>query len=111
MKTTRKSAVAPPSADEIARLADQGEDVSRFFTNRGRIVTPIQRVNVDFTGKMLDELDSAAADLNVSRQAIIKTLLRQALDQRHLAMAAINSQQNKHTMKKTGTLVHSRRSG
>ncbi|MBV8369950.1 MAG: hypothetical protein JO036_13635 [Candidatus Eremiobacteraeota bacterium] len=106
MKTTRKSA-APTSADEIARLADQGEDVSQFFTNRGRMVTPIQRVNVDFTGQMLDELDSAAADLNVSRQAIIKTLLRQALDQRHLAMAAINSKQ--YDRKKARAPVASRR--
>jgi Ribbon-helix-helix protein, copG family len=111
MKITRKSAVAPPSADEIARLADQGEDVSRFFTNRGRMVAPIQRVNVDFTGQMLDELDSAAEALNVSRQAIIKTLLRQALDQRHLAMAAINAQQIGRHMKKARASVSSRRNG
>jgi len=91
MKTTRKNEVAAASADEIAHLADRGEDVSRFFTNRGRMMVPIQRVNVDFTGQMLEELDSAAEDLNVSRQAIIKTLLRQALDQRHLAMAAMKS--------------------
>ena len=30
---------------------------------------------------MLRELDERAARLNVSRQAVIKTLLRQALDQ------------------------------
>lgn len=46
---------------------------------------PIQRVNVDFTATMLRELDGAAKELNVSRQAVIKTLLRQALDQRYLA--------------------------
>ena len=73
------------------------------------MVTPIQRVNVDFTGQMLDELDSAAADLNVSRQAIIKTLLRQALDQRLLAMAAIKSGQIGRTKKRAKSLVHSRR--
>jgi len=37
---------------------------------------------------MLAELDKAAEDLNVSRQAVIKTLLRQALDQHYLAAAA-----------------------
>ena len=40
---------------------------------------PIDRVNVDFTSPLLDELDRAAEALNVSRQAVIKTLLRQAL--------------------------------
>ncbi|MHB8363872.1 MAG: ribbon-helix-helix protein, CopG family [Vulcanimicrobiaceae bacterium] len=76
------------SAEEIARRADQGQDVSRFFTNRGRMLGPIQRVNVDFTSPMLAELDKAAEDLNVSRQAVIKTLLRQALDQHYLAATA-----------------------
>jgi hypothetical protein len=37
MKKTRKSA-NPVSADAIARLADQGEDVSRFFKGHGRMV-------------------------------------------------------------------------
>jgi hypothetical protein len=90
MKTTRKK-VASVSAEDIARLADQGEDVSRFFTNRGRMMGPIQRVNVDFTSPMLAELDKAAQDLNVSRQAVIKTLLRQALDQQYLAATAAAS--------------------
>jgi metal-responsive CopG/Arc/MetJ family transcriptional regulator len=37
---------------------------------------------------MLEELDQAAEDLNVSRQAVIKTLVRQALDQHYLAQRA-----------------------
>ena len=85
MKTTSKK---PASAEAIARLADDGKDVSHFFTNRGRMMGPIQRVNVDFASPMLAELDKAAKDLNVSRQAVIKTLLRQALDQRYLAANA-----------------------
>ncbi len=76
------------SADAIARLADKGEDISRFFKGEGRMVQPIQRVNVDVTASMLEELDQAAQDLNVSRQAVIKTLLRQALDQHYLAKSA-----------------------
>jgi hypothetical protein len=74
-----------PTADEIAELADNGEDVSRFFTRKGKMMPPIQRVNVDFALPMLQELDEAAGQLNISRQAVIKTLLRQALDQQHLA--------------------------
>jgi hypothetical protein len=78
----------PPTADEIAKLADKGENISRFFTRKGKMMPPIQRVNVDFTLPMLQELDETAIQLNVSRQAVIKTLLRHALDQQHLARRA-----------------------
>jgi hypothetical protein len=84
MKKTRKPA-RPVSADAIARLADQGKDISHFFKGEGRMVQPIQRINVDVTASMLEELDKAAQDLNVSRQAVIKTLVRQGLDQHYLA--------------------------
>ena len=87
MKKTRKESSAL-SADAIARLADQGKDVSRFFKGQGLMVQPIRRVNVDVTASMLEELDKAARDLNVSRQAVIKTLVRQALDQHYLAQRA-----------------------
>jgi Ribbon-helix-helix protein, copG family len=86
MKKTRKAA-NPVSADKIARLADRGKDVSGFFKGEGRMAQPIQRVNVDLTAAMLEELDRAARELNVSRQAVIKTLVRQALDQHYLANA------------------------
>ncbi|HKW74708.1 MAG TPA: hypothetical protein VJN64_04225 [Terriglobales bacterium] len=48
-------------------------------------MSPIRRVNVDFTEPMLTELDTAATELNISRQAVIKTLVREALDLRYLA--------------------------
>ncbi len=88
MKKTRKRVV---SAEAIARLAEQGKDVSRFFSKRGHMIQPIQRVNVDLTASMLEELDKAADDLNVSRQAVIKTLVRQALDRHYLARRARNA--------------------
>ena len=91
MKKTRKS-TKPVSPEAIARLADRGKDISGFFKGQGRMVQPIQRVNVDLTATMLKELDRAAADLNVSRQAVIKTLVRQALDQHYLARRARQSQ-------------------
>ena len=73
------------TADEIADMADIGKDISRYFTNRGKMKYPTQRVNVDFTVDMLKELDEIASELNISRQAVIKTFLRQALDQHYLA--------------------------
>ncbi|MFN0104185.1 MAG: ribbon-helix-helix protein, CopG family, partial [Bryobacteraceae bacterium] len=84
MKKTRKFG-DPVSADAIARLADRNKDVSHFFKNQARMVQPTQRVNVDVTVGMLEELDKAARELNVSRQTVIKTLVRQALDQHYLA--------------------------
>ncbi len=87
MKRTRETKKVP-SAESIARMADRGKDVSRFFTNRGKMMQPIQRVNVDFTASMLQELDQAASELNVSRQAVIKAFVRQALDRHHLAQKA-----------------------
>ena len=77
MKKTRKKATLV-SADAAARSGDSG-------------FRPIQRVNLDVTASMLEELDRAAQELNVSRQAVIKTLLRQALDQHYLAQGARRS--------------------
>jgi len=88
MKSTRNRKERPVSAEAIARRADRGEDVSGFFTNSGRMMPPIQRVNVDFTATMLKELDELAKQLNISRQAVIKTLIRQALDRQYLARNA-----------------------
>ena len=88
MKSTHKQRRKAPSAETIARLADRGQNVSRFFTNKGRMMAPIQRVNVDLAPGMLEELDRAATELNISRQAVIKPLIRQALDQQYLARGA-----------------------
>ncbi len=69
-------------------MGEQGKDVTGFFKGEGRMVQTIQRVNLDLTSGMLQELDRAALELNVSRQAVIKTFVRQALDQHYLAMQA-----------------------
>jgi len=86
MKNTPKKKF--PTAEEIAELAMKGKDVSKFFTNKGEMKPPIQRVNVDFTLDMLKELDGIAKELNISRQAVIKSYLRQALNQHYLARQA-----------------------
>jgi len=79
-----------PTIDEISEMAADGKDVSEYFTNKFRVRQPlkkakIQRVNVDFNLEMLEELDALAKELNVSRQAVIKVYLRQALDQHRIA--------------------------
>jgi hypothetical protein len=76
MPRTSKKA---PTADKIAEMASRGEDVSAYFTNKFTVVKPVRRLNVDLTHGMLRQLDERAARLNVSRQAVIKTLLARAL--------------------------------
>jgi hypothetical protein len=85
MKRQRRSE-RPTAPEAIARMADRGENVSRFFTNKGRMMpAAVQRVNVDFTLAMLGELDEVARALNISRQAVIKTIVREGLDRHYLA--------------------------
>jgi hypothetical protein len=84
MKSIHRSKTAP-TAEKIAQMADKGHDVSRHFTNHGKMMPPIRRVNVDFAENMLRELDSLVREMNVSRQAVIKSILRQGLDQHYLA--------------------------
>lgn len=69
-----------PTADEIAEMASRGQDVSAYFTNKFTVVRPVRRVNVDLSQGMLRELDERAARLNITRQAVIKTLLGRALN-------------------------------
>ncbi len=91
-----KIAEKTPTADEIAEMADRGEDISRFFTGDGKMKPPLnktgmQSVNVDFTPEMLHELDNIVRELNISRQAVIKMYIRQAIDQYYVAKKAMAS--------------------
>jgi hypothetical protein len=84
-----KTSHKPVDAEQIARMADRGQDISTHFTDQFTVVRPaVQRVNVDFTAPMLKELDREAEMLNISRQAVIKTMLREALDRRSIAQQA-----------------------
>lgn len=70
MKQTRDRKKTAP-AEAIAKMADGGEDGSRFFANRGKTRQLIQRVIVDFfVASMPQELGRTAAELNVSREAL-----------------------------------------
>lgn len=77
------------SADEIAEKASRGEDISAYFTNKFTVVRPVRRVNVDLTAGILRQLDERAARLNISRQAVIKTLLDRALEQERVSKARL----------------------
>jgi len=71
-----KTSTEPISAEKLAQMADRGQDISGHFTNQFIVVRPsVQRVNVDFTAPMLQELDREAETSNISRQAVIKTMI------------------------------------
>jgi len=59
-----RSATKASTAESLARMADSGRDVSQFFTNSGKMMKPVQRVNVDFSARMAEELDHEVKDLN-----------------------------------------------
>ncbi len=94
MKSIRKKKM---SADQIAAAAERGEDVTKFFAGKGKMMPglpreDIQRVNIDFTWELLHELDAEAKRLNISRQAVIKTIVSDALDRR----AAVRYRRSKY---------------
>src|SRR5580704_3361970 len=93
MKSTHKKKI---NADEISARGERGEDVTQFFAGKGKMMPglprediqrvnareDIQRVNVDFTAEILDALDNEAKRLNISRQAVIKTMVSDGLDRK-----------------------------
>jgi hypothetical protein len=77
MKSTRKTG-RPPSAESIARCADQGKDISSFFTNSGPMRIPAdanRRKRGKWRQDILRAFELAASDLgNVSEEGILKTI-------------------------------------
>ncbi len=78
--------------ERIEEEVDGGKEViDKYFAVRHprigqpRAVRRVRKTNLDLTEEMLRELDELAESLNVSRQAVIKVILRQALDQHQLA--------------------------
>ena len=69
-----------PNADELADLALAGENVLPHF-KKGKMVRVVSRVNLDLSTSMLRSLDSAASEINVTRQSLMKMLLKLGLDQ------------------------------
>ena len=68
-------------AEELDRMFDAGEDISEYidFNSARPLNTGIKRVNVDMPSWMVNALDIEAARLNISRQAVLKTMLDNAI--------------------------------
>ena len=87
MKRTSKTK-RPIPAESIARLADNGQNISAYFTNKGKMMPPLDTVGIDLNKNLIEELNEAARRLNVSRQTLIKRFIRRGLDQHHLEQKA-----------------------
>ncbi|HEY3038197.1 MAG TPA: hypothetical protein VGJ66_05630 [Pyrinomonadaceae bacterium] len=84
MKKTSKTK-RPASAESIARLADNGQDISSYFTNKGKMMPPLNNMDLDLNEEMIEELNEAARRLNVSRKTLIERFIWRGLDQHSLA--------------------------
>ena len=87
MKKTSKTK-RPAPAESIARLADNGRDISAYFTNKGKMMPPLGSLGIDLNDEMISELNEAATKLKVSQQALIKRFIRRGLEQHHLGPKA-----------------------
>ena len=63
-----------PTADQIADMADRGEDVTAYMT--APILGRVHRTTLDIGQDLLREIDFISTSLNVSRQALIKIAMQ-----------------------------------
>ncbi len=91
MKTASKKKRKKISIKKIESMALKGANVNKYFSG-GKMMPPlsdqVQRVNVDFGLNTLQGLDEIAAELNISRQSVIKLFIQRELDQHYLARKA-----------------------
>lgn len=90
------------STEELEQKVEAGEEVvDRYFdSTTTRVGTPRQMTSgrrqdlvttsLEMPRPMLNELDQLADELNISSQAVIKMMLRRALDEHYLAKKSIS---------------------
>lgn len=88
------------STDELEQKIEAGEEVvdDYFDPSTARIGTPRSMTarrqqesvvtSLDIPSSMIEELDQMAEELGISRQAVIKMMLRRSLDEHQLAKRA-----------------------
>ena len=82
-KTSKQRRVA--SAESIARKADKGGTVSSYFTNKGKMMPPLDIDGIELNPETIEQLDAAARKLKITRQALIKQFIRQGLNEQKLS--------------------------
>lgn len=100
MKLIRKSKNNISTKELEQKIEAVEEVIDRYFdSTTTRIGTPrsmtscrsqnLVTTNLEMPRPMLNELDQLAEELNISRQAVIKMMLRRALDEHSLAKRSI----------------------
>jgi hypothetical protein len=95
-----------PTAEEIAEMADNGEDITSYLEpgQKGYAAKLrekwIQRTNIDFGLDMLSQLDLVASSLNISRQAMVKLATQDYLTRYFLSQKAFKRVAQKSKSKK-----------
>jgi hypothetical protein len=97
-KTLKRKKLKHAKIDKIEAMALRGEDTSPYFgtpkkmppreVRKMKNLEHIIKVNVDLTESFLSELDEIALFLNVSRQAVMKSLLKDGIDRHFIAKHA-----------------------
>ena len=62
------------SADNIADMADRGEDVTKYMGNP--VKGGVHRTTLDLGQDLIGDIDFISRSLNVSRQAVIKLAMQ-----------------------------------
>ncbi len=81
----------PLTAEEIAEMADRGEDVTPYLSKPQHGYAEnlrkknIKRTTIDFGLEMLNDLDLISSKLNISRQAVVKMALQEFLIRYHIS--------------------------
>jgi hypothetical protein len=81
MKRTSKTK-RPIPAESIARLADRGQDVSSYFTNKGKMMPPLEDAEINVRRNMRDQNDVATRkfkDYRESTRALLHRVHRSDL--------------------------------
>lgn len=81
---TKQSDIKMISAEEFDRRFDAGEELTEYmdWSTMRRPGLEIKRVNVDLPQHVIDKLDRAARLRGITRQALIKVLLFDAVKDR-----------------------------
>lgn len=77
-----------PTIEEIAELAEQGNDVSEHFTGQHSVK---QFVSIDFPLELLHAIDTECRQVGVTRQAWIKLACDERLRQIQLGRVAFQN--------------------
>jgi hypothetical protein len=84
------------TTEEVEEKVNNGEEIiDKYFDAKNasfgrpkklKLRQKIIKTNLDITENLANELDEMAENLNISRQAVIKMMIRKSLDEHYLSL-------------------------